>query len=124
MSAKSEAMPKAKAELSARAKALKEMPIEKRVSIDIRNDHADHLCELEVEIEKADFLLEIIQSDYTCELPTAEVMQRWAYERGRISQLIDMSRDYVRKVQKLIETMASENKEKTKADWGGAIEDV
>lgn len=113
---------KLESKAEARAKALKEMPIEKRVSISIRNDHADHLCELEVEIEKADFLLEIIQSNYTCELPTAEVMQRWSYDRNRISMLIDMSRDYVRKVGKLIETMASENKEKAKADWG-AIED-
>ena len=107
------------AKLEARAKALKELPIEKRVSIGIRNDYADELCGLKEEIDKADFLLETIQSNYTCDLPTDEVMRRWAYERDRISRLIDMSRDYVCKVWDMIETMSSKNKEQTKADWGG-----
>lgn len=89
------------------------IPQEVESRIHIRNEYADALTSPSGDIEKADFLLQLLQDEYTCDLPTERVLERWRYEHSTICFLIDIARDYVLNVQKglneICETLKQEN---------------
>ncbi len=96
------------------------LPIKIQASITIRNDCIDALVDSVMDLEKADFLAQRIQEDYTQEIDNEESLNRWKYEKPRISLLVDMIRDYTIKARECLQALDTKLSESNKTDRGGA----
>lgn len=99
------------------------IPQEVDECIRIRNEYADALIPPSGDIEKADFLLQLLQNEYTCDLPTERVLERWRYEHSTICFLIDIARDYVLNVQKGLNEICETLKQENERDGRGGSQD-
>lgn len=95
------------------------LPVEVQERIVIRNGCADALAEPVMDIEKADFLVQLIQESYTQRIDDEESLIKWKFEKSRICMMVDMIRDYTIKVRDALHTLDDQLSENNKMDRGG-----
>lgn len=96
------------------------LPIEVQTRIIIRNNCADALVDPVMDIEKADFLTQLIQENYMQFVDDEESLNKWKHEKSRICMIVDMIRDYTIKVRDALHTLDDQLSEDNMMDRGGA----
>lgn len=71
------------------------LPKEAQERIRVRNECSDMLTNPSLNLEKADLLLEYIESEYTMSLPSDEVLNKWKDDYSRIGMMVSIIRDYM-----------------------------
>ena len=97
------------------------LPAEVQARIVIRNSCADALVDPVMDIEKADFLAQLIQENYMQFVDDEESLNKWKYEKPRICMMVDMIRDYTVKVRDVLHTLDDQLSEGNKMDRGGGL---
>lgn len=92
----------------------KELPKEVIDRIVIRSAILDSLPDHA--LEKADFILEQLQNSYTGVLPDDDQMRSWSNNREVICAYIDITRDYVWRVQEELEAIRAALKNENEID--------
>lgn len=98
------------------------LPAEVQTRIVIRNNCADALVDPVMDIEKANFLAQLIQENYMQFVDDEESLNKWRHEKSRICMMVDMIRDYTVKVCDALHTLDDQLTEDNKMDRGGGIE--
>lgn len=95
------------------------LPVEVQERIVIRNDCMDALADPVMDIEKADFLVQLIQESYIHLVDDEESLNKWKYEKSRICMMVDMIRDYTIKICDALQVLNNQLVEDNEADRKG-----
>lgn len=105
-------------------KDFKNLPQDAQERIVMRNGVSADLNEIQDQVEKADFLIQLIQGEYTVNTPNERELEKWILERSRICQLIDIARDYSYQAKNKIQELGAKLNEDNKCDrgeWGDGL---
>lgn len=96
------------------------LPKEAQERIRVRNECSDMLADPRVNLEKADLLLEYIESEYMMYLPSDEVLNKWKDNYSRIGMMVSIIRDYMIKAKEELASAETWVGDGNKVDgWGG-----
>lgn len=92
---------------------------EAQARIMMRNGCQDGLVEPEISIDKADFLIQMIQ-EICMDIPDdKDGRDAWAMNKPRIEKLADMAQDYTMAAISVLRVLDKQLKEDTEADYRG-----